>query len=72
MTQLMHAYLPTSNERYPARRPWRRLGSVLALTGYMGQLTCQVVLASGFCLFYSSAKATEDAPHELQKITDAR
>jgi hypothetical protein len=38
----------------------------------MGQLTCQVVLASGFCLFYSSAKATEDAPHELQKITDAR
>ncbi len=68
MTQPMHTYLPTSKERYPTRRPWMRLGSLLALTGYMGQLACQVVLASGFCLSHSSpVQAMEDERIPLQK-----
>jgi hypothetical protein len=70
MKQRVNIQIPLTvgnNKQPPARRPWIRLGPVLALTGYMGQLACQVVLASGFCLSHSSPVQAMEREEEFGK-----
>jgi len=39
---------------FPSHRPWVRLGSLLALTGYISQIACQFLIVSGLWLAQAS------------------
>lgn len=66
MMQRMNIQVPltVSNNKQPSGpRPWMRLGSLLTLTGYIGQLTCQFLVVSGLWLSLPSS-ATEKEPQQ--------